>query len=137
VNKVIEKKVETTPGMVIHYFLTIHYLAPDNATDEKGKPVGAYTRDIRLTKESYKTVVGQMEQGKTDIFISGLTTFSDSHKEKNFSYINLANPGVIFAQTRIAERLSDEAAEQMRKDGEAVLYDSEGQPLTRNIKDEN
>jgi len=117
------------PKTTTEYFVKLIYVAPENAVDEKGKPIFQYQRDILMSKETYDGVIKEMKAGKTKIFIPAFIRFSDGHEEDRFIYINLDNGNLMFAETAARETLTPEGEEEVKKSGKAVLYDLEGKPL--------
>ena len=113
----------------VQYYLMLCYVAPENATDAKGNPVGAYNRPIPLDKETYRDVVDQIEKGDTSIVVKGKTKFNDGHLENKVTFINLNNISLLYAYTGATERMSQEEAEKAKLEGKNVILDMDGKPI--------
>lgn len=105
------------------FFIELVYVAPQNAVDEKGKPVLIYNRAIELDEKSHKIVYDQMKEGKTDIFIPTKTRFMNGKTVNNITYVNLHNRDLIRATTYTVEQLKEE---DVKKAGKPVLYNADG-----------
>lgn len=107
----------------IRHFIELIYVAPQNAVDEKGKPVLVYKRGVQLDDKSHKSVVEQMREGKTDIHFPTQTQLVSGKFINEACSINLNNRDLIRAQTHSTQQLTEE---EVKDSGRALLYDSEG-----------
>lgn len=113
----------------VQYYLMLCYIAPENATDAKGNPVGAYNRPIPLDKELFQSVVKQIEDGYTFIKIKRKLRFNDGHLENSITCVNLNNVNLLYAYTGCTERMSQEDADKAKADGKALILDVDGRPM--------
>ena len=113
----------------IRHFIELVYVAPQNAVDEKGKPVLVYKRAIELDDKSHKEVVDQIRKGQIDIHFPTQTKLMNGQLINEAGLINLNNRDLIRAQTHSTQQLTEE---EVKDSGKTLLYDSEGNVLKMN-----
>ena len=107
----------------IRHFIELVYIAPQNAVDEKGKPVLVYKRGIELDDKSHKSVVEQMRKGDTDIHFPTQTQLVSGQLINEAGLINLNNSNLMRAQTHSTQQLTEE---EVKDSGKTLLYDPDG-----------
>ena len=107
-----------------NYGLELIYVAPQNATDEKGIPVQVFYRYIALDEKAHEVVVNQMKEKETDIFIPTKAKFSDDSEVDNVTFVNLKSQRLMKASTFSHEILNEE---EVKAKGKPVIYKADGE----------